>query len=334
MNRTGFTVIELLTAIAIIGVLASLLLPAIQQAREAGRRAQCASQLRQQALALTMFHDVNRRYPSAHQIGMTWYSSFERETPPGGFSDDPQFPDYPYEGPFWSWMLRIAPYIEMENLYNAADKRGHIDAWPWWQKLPDGTYLNGIVCPLFLCPSDARGFNLRWYRNRHYASLSTYLGVSGRNQFVEAGGQDGMLYVNSSVRMTSVTDGLSNTLLIGERPPSNNLLYGWQWAGAGDRPSFGATDVVLGVHERFYEPDSPPDFFRPGKIQDPKDLHRYHFWSLHPGGGMWAFCDQSVRFFAYEAGGPQAELPGDNVSAIEAMATRSSGDRADHDEWD
>ena len=56
--------------------------------------------------------------------------------------------------------------------------------------------------------------------------------------------------MNSGVKMTGITDGTANTLLVGERPPSNTLYYGWMWAGSGDFPYFGTTDVVLGVRER------------------------------------------------------------------------------------
>ncbi|MDZ4850640.1 MAG: DUF1559 domain-containing protein [Pirellulaceae bacterium] len=318
------TLVELLVSISIVGVLAGTLLPAVQQAREAARRAQCASHLRQQAMALQMFHDTYQRYPSAHQIGLDWYSSFERESAPGGLEPDS---DYPAEGPFWSWMMRIAPYVEMTNLYNAADRRGVIEAWPWWQWLPNGRCLNGVACPLFVCPTDVRGARLRWSRGQQASALSSYLGVSGRNQFKEADGQDGLLYVNSSVRMSDITDGTSHTLMIGERPPSNNLIYGWQWAGSGDHPNFGAADVVLGVYERFHDPSSQPDFYRPGKLDDPNNLHRYHFWSLHPGGANWAVCDGSVRFLAYQSGGPQDLSTTDNITnVVEAMSTRMSHD--------
>lgn len=324
-SRTAaFTLVELLVVIAIIGILVGLLLPAVQAAREAARRAQCVNNLKQQALGMHNHHDTFRRFPSAHQLGMTWYTSYQRQAPPGGFTPNSS---YPAEGPFWSWMLRITPFIEMTNLYNAFDKSGVPAAWPWWQK-PNGVKLHGTLCPTFVCPSDFRG-GAKWTDGTDESALTSYLGVTGRNQFREASGQDGILFVNSGVKMGHITDGTSNTLMVGERPPSSRLEYGWQWAGSGDSPYFGACDVVLGVHERAELPTATPDFFRPGAVQDPTDAHRYHFWSLHPGGANWAICDGSVKFISYSSGGPQAvgttTTPA-KPTVVEAMSTRAGGE--------
>jgi prepilin-type processing-associated H-X9-DG protein len=274
--------------------------------------------LKQQALGLHHFHDTYRRFPSAHQIMPgTYCTTYACNSTPGGLDTQ----GYPSEGPFWAWTMKIAPFIEMNNLYESVD----IHAWPWWQTAPDGTDPNGQLCPTFICPSDARG-GIQADYGTHKVALTSYLGVSGRNQFQEAGGQDGILFVNSAVNMAGIRDGTSTTLMVGERPPSTSQIYGWQWAGAGDAPHFGATDVVLGVLERALAPTAAPDFYREGTIVDPTDLHRYHFWSLHPGGANWALADGSVRFISYEAGGPEnASSP----TVVEAMATRSGGESVD-----
>jgi len=326
----AFTLVELLVVIAIIGTLVALLLPAVQAVREAARRTQCVNNLKQQAIGLHNFHDIYRRFPSAHQIERTLETTFQRENPPGGTAPN----GYPLEGPFWSWMMRIAPYIEMSNLHNiAVMNTGDSRSSPWWQKLNGGTTgpdLVSVPCKTFTCPSNTiRPVNL-WTDGMHTAALSSYLGVTGRNQFLEAGGQDGMLYVNSSVRMSSISDGTSNTLLIGERPVSNEMKYGWIWAGSGDSPRFGASDVVLGVFERPLKPTATPDYFRIGTVKDPQDLHRYHFWSLHPGGANWALSDGSVRFISYNAAGPQNTSGQSSApTVVEAMATRAAGDTFD-----
>jgi prepilin-type processing-associated H-X9-DG protein len=307
----------LLVVIAIIGILVALLLPAVQAAREAGRRTQCLSRMKQQALGTHSFHDTYKRFPSAHQVApITYCGTYRCPPPPGGVDSV----GVPREGSFWSWQTRIAPYIEMYNIYDAFT----LTAWPWWQQFPSGEDVNGFVNPLFVCPSDVRG-GIQAALGTHTVALTSYLGVTGTNQFEEAGGQDGMLYVNSAVRMAFVLDGTSNTLLIGERPPSTSEVYGWQWAGAGDSPHFGATDVVLGVHERALMATAPPDYFRKGTIHDPMDIHRYHFWSLHPGGANWALADGSTRFIAYEAAAAQ-DPSGIRISVIEAMSTVGKGD--------
>ncbi|MBL8872436.1 MAG: DUF1559 domain-containing protein [Planctomycetaceae bacterium] len=327
LRSMGFTLVELLVVIAIIGILVGLLLPAVQSAREAARRTQCVNNMKQQGLALHMHHDTYKRFPSAHQLGAAWYTSYQRNPAPGGYAAN----GYPNEGPFWSWVTRIAPYMEQGNAKNMFNMAALPAAWPWWQmNTATGKTWHETIIPTMVCPSDIRGGQLSPPDSGgERSALTSYLGVSGRNQFKEApaNGQDGMLFVNSGVRMAMVVDGTSNTLFVGERPPSSDLNYGWIWAGSGDSPYFGATDVVLGVFERAGAPAATPDFFRPGAVIDPGSTHRYHFWSLHPGGANWLLVDGSVRFISYTAGGPQ-NITGSpyTPTLIEAMATRDRGE--------
>ena len=244
------------------------------------------------------------------------------------------------EGTFYSWTTRVAPYLELGNAAGKFNTR----QWPWWQYLPgvpavNGNEVNAVQAKIMQCPSDSR-INLLWNDGSHSAALTSYFGVSGRDQFKESivgsgspsssaklPGQDGLLYANSSVRLTGISDGSSNTLIVGERPPSNTLLYGWMWAGVGDWPFFGATDIVLGVRERAGSHAAAPDYYRPGSLNDPQDVHRYHFWSLHPGGGLWLLADGSVRYISYSAGTQNVTvISGISVMLLEAMASRAGGE--------
>jgi prepilin-type N-terminal cleavage/methylation domain-containing protein len=340
-QRPGFTLVELLVVIAIIGVLVALLLPAVQAAREAARRTQCGNNLKQLALGLHNHHDTHLRFPPAHCLDRDRNATFGREDPPGGYSPS----GYPWAGPYWSWMMHIAPYIEMNAIKEKVTMHTGTNAsWPWWQDM-NGVYTANGPGPTILatqakvlqCPSEGRSSKLYDGGNGLYAALSSYLGVTGTHQFREAPaanpnlkGQDGILYVNSQVNMAGILDGTSNTLLVGERTTSNTLKYGWQWAGAGDTPNFGATDVVLGVHERAgdFNASNAFNYFKPGKLIDPSDLHRYHFWSLHPGGGQWALADGSVRFISYQASAPQDQTnsAARRINIVEAMATRAGSE--------
>jgi prepilin-type N-terminal cleavage/methylation domain-containing protein/prepilin-type processing-associated H-X9-DG protein len=288
-SRRGFTLIELLVVIAIIGVLIALLLPAVQKVRATALRVQCVNNLHQIGLALHNYHNNNNQFPPAHVTSTTSFGSPPTPVPPK-----------PDNYTYFSWMSRILPYLEYGDLYKAIN----FNAWPWWQHP-----YNEYVMPIYKCPYDQRQHYVARYGN-NLVALSGYLGVNGTNQYAF----DGILHVNAQVRFAAIVDGTSNTLLVGERPPSDDLAYGWWLAGSGDSPYFGATDVVLGLAER-RQPTSPPESFREGTIADPQQVHRWHFWSLHNGGSNFLFADGSVHFLSYGA-----------ANVMPALATYAGGE--------
>jgi prepilin-type N-terminal cleavage/methylation domain-containing protein/prepilin-type processing-associated H-X9-DG protein len=285
-SRQGLSLIELLIVIAIIGVLIALLLPAVQRARDAASRSECANNIRQIGLALHSYHD-------SHGV-----------LPPGvshaGVSE-------PF--PFMSWNTRLLPYLEQPALWSQAQAA--------YQRTPN--FLNDPPHPIatvvrtFLCPSDSRVSTPHAFSDTVRAAFTSYLGVEGRNQFR----QDGLLYLNSRVRFGEVTDGLSHTLLVGERPPSSTFTLGWWYAGWGQNQD-GSAEMVLGVQERNfgkYSATCPagPYTYSQGSLSEFCDA--FHFWSPHLGGATFLFADGSVHLIPYSA-----------APIMPALATRSGGE--------
>jgi prepilin-type N-terminal cleavage/methylation domain-containing protein/prepilin-type processing-associated H-X9-DG protein len=310
--RPAFTLIELLVVIAIVAVLMGLLLSAVQRAREAVSRAACLNKLKQIGLALHQYHDAHGRFPPAHSQD------------PGSIADYRNRPGPPDNWFYISWMARILPFIEQDNLH----KYIRPGQWAWWHPeppVPGLGYLNAVPIKLYRCPSDPTSetviiAGVPGESADQAVALTSYLGVNGTDQFKF----DGILYVNSTVPMSDVTDGTSQTLLVGERPPAYGGNAGWWFAGSGWYPWFGAMDVVLGSNERravdgACTPNGPQSFYQPGSLGsslDEDDPHAAHFWSLHPGGANFLFADGGVRFIPYSVGG----------QVLHDLATRNGGE--------
>lgn len=129
--------------------------------------------------------------------------------------------------------------------------------------------------------------------------------------------KDGVLYLDSAVRLADIRDGTSQTIAAGERPPSADLALGWWYAGWGQAKD-GSGEMHLGVREmnnyaRYSRCPTGPYHFVLGRIENRCDA--LHYWSLHVGGANFLFCDGSVRFIAYST---------DDL--LPALATRSAGD--------
>jgi prepilin-type N-terminal cleavage/methylation domain-containing protein len=267
-RRPGFTLIELLVVIAIIAVLIAMLLPAVQKVRDAAARLQCENNLKQIGLALHNYHDNYKHLPP----------------PRGNHTPTPLFTE------FRGWMCEILPYIEQNDLYQ------NMYTSPWY----NGFFVtfNSPVLT-YLCPADPRDLQVIPSGN---GALTSYIGVTGSINDVNAqfnGPTDGIFDISSAgVRLTDISDGTSNTLMVGERPPTANLFEGW-W-GASDYDNllstrqlygdlFGASGCVL------------PGLFGPGSLTGPCNGDGNHFWSFHNDGANWLLGDGSVRFLSYES---------------------------------
>ena len=292
-RRGAFTTPELIVVIAIVAVLIGLLLPAVQLARGAANRVDCADRLRQLALALHHHHDALGRLPPGHRS-----------------------PAQADRMPFSGWTLSALPYVEETALYQTAGAAYRQDANPFHN--PPHVAMAAVV-RAFTCPSDPRVASTQVFEpSGRTVALTSYLGVSGRDTPT----RDGVLFQDSRTVWADVPDGLSQTLLLGERPPSPDFRFGWWYAGLGENGG-GACELILGVREPNTLPVGegstcgPGAYrFRPASLTDPCGV--FHFWSPHPGGANFALCDGSVRFVRYDA---DPVLP--------ALASRGGGDAAE-----
>ncbi|WP_010586129.1 DUF1559 family PulG-like putative transporter [Schlesneria paludicola] len=303
--RRGFTLIELLVVIAIIAVLIALLLPAVQQAREAARRTQCKNALKQIGLAFHNYLDANLCFP------------------PGYISKVPQNQNNG-EKSLWSWGALILPYIDQGNLYNTLQ--------PGPQLLEAQLVANPQACktPLtvFRCASDT-GPPLNTYQDSQTADTSTTAGynyrsdvpdTNGTNQtiatsnYVGVGGSGtsttplvdptiygkalGMMAQNSKISDRDIVDGMSNTLMVGERA--------WQYksfvVGAATVLGFSATvdaqntngSVKIGQLNALGIGYNGLNHFN----VPPTNHDRRGFSSNHVGGVHFVMADGSVRFIS------------------------------------
>lgn len=211
--RPGFTLVELLVVVAIIGMLIGMLLPAVQGARESARRTHCMSNLKQIGLGLQLHHDVRKRFPS----GALAYSNNGTLVSPTGSE-----PGRTSVTGGWGWGTFILPYIEETSLFQRLAPNG-----PNFPATPTDDTRASIA--VFLCPSestpllnfaDALGGDS--VSDGH--ARSSYSAVAGAVQPVEYRGHDplaevnrGMFGYNTRVRIGDVTDGLTKTMMVVER---------------------------------------------------------------------------------------------------------------------
>lgn len=194
VRRTGVTLVELLVVVAIIGALVGLLLPAVQQARESGRRTACVNNMRQLGLGLANYESASRRYP----VG----------------SESRSFPAFPRVTPQhcrWSALAHLSPYYEEQALLNGLDRSVplYIDLRPD-AIAPQNKPIVKITVPLFLCPSD-RGLAVS-----PIFGPTNYAACTGSGNDGTPYDTDGLFFINSQIRMKDVTDGLTKTVAFSE----------------------------------------------------------------------------------------------------------------------
>lgn len=281
--RRGFTLIELLVVIAIIAILVAILLPAVQQAREAARRSSCKNNLKQLGLALHNHQDLYGRLPAAY-----------------GWNDRANAAAWQKA---WGWGARILPQLDQLGVYeqlgvanrefNTALPGNNSATW-------DPAIVKAMQTPIsiFQCPSDTPNSTINTSVDFCHSGgpdstkpgLSNYVGVYGYqfsnwNSSGEHPAQEGLMRGQLGVAFNEATDGLSNSLLLGERGISHQAGY---WVGVGNVNSEDAWSSPKTVGRVFLmKPNTPL-------------TGRYYsaFSSLHEGGLQFLMGDGRVVFLS------------------------------------
>jgi prepilin-type processing-associated H-X9-DG protein len=286
----GFTLIELLVVIFTIGLVVALLLPAVQSAREAARRVQCANNLKQIGLALHGYHDVWQKFSAAyltrHVTGLEL-------------------------GAGWAWGTLVLPYLEQMPLYDAANfNLGFGDVSDDLFGLRENATVRLASVSIFLCPSAEGGEGpIDLGGGAHLAtSPGQYIASAGWMDTSQTPIQGtGVLYPNSRIALADVSDGTSETLMIGER--SRNLADA-AWPGSiGSRAepvplctkAGWPVQSCVGLMFLLMGRTGPASDIISGSIPGGSTPNNQAagadaFWSRHPGGCNFLFCDGSVRF--------------------------------------
>jgi prepilin-type N-terminal cleavage/methylation domain-containing protein/prepilin-type processing-associated H-X9-DG protein len=314
--RRGFTLVELLVVIAIIGVLIALLLPAVQQAREAARRTECENHEKQIGLAMHGFHDSHHSLPSGFV------------SQPGG-AMGPANAQTGDAGPGWSCFFEILPFLEETSTQKAFDM-----SLPAWHTQNSAAATANVA--VYRCPAvsdDSPTYNVTDGSGAKLAAFSRshYVACAGQHDiWVDPDGSlaakfaDGVLFRNSRARFKDITDGLSHTMMVAEQTPAHSDST-WVAVVPGamtcptPRYTLAGCDMAapqVNFHSGPGLSETPPAI-KPPNDNFPGYVDETH--SEHPGGCNVLLCDGSVQWVS------------DLVNPIvwAAMATRAGGESAE-----
>lgn len=302
-GRLAFTLIELLVVIAIIAVLIALLLPAVQQARESARRSQCKNNLKQIALAMHNYHDAHGVLPPGY-VDLRGKAATVAANSGRGH---------------WTWSAMILPQMELGTLYNTLNVGTNTP----WQAMTNNPAAMQESFSAFRCPSDAGAPKVHTIQGMGMGTGADFRGFPVTNYVVSNGvvvsrmykatdprdgttGAVGPFYRDSSVSFSSIIDGTSNTILIGERAYQLDSVRGaGTLLGVRDRDGKGpvAVDhptITVPAGFAYDEGWGTASGNSTRYINSPKasGTENQGFSSHHVGGAHFALADGSVRFIS------------------------------------
>jgi len=288
--RKGFTLIELLVVIAIIAVLISLLLPAVQNARESARRTQCRNNLKQIGLALHNYHDAHGSFPPGC-LAISYAGV--------GYGTPMSEPSRTQVAGGWGWSVMVLPFLDHAPLYNSLNANGN--------NFPSSpTVYTKQVLPVFLCPSDytkdivtSTAMGGDGANDGH--AKSSYPAIFGSTtvNYINTATSPtrGMFWYNSAVRIRDAIDGASNTLMVTERVwdgKDSETRRGAIWAGK--CPGANVPLNAGNKYSTFVRAQNHPDWLIMG-------LNNNSAMSRHQDGVFFVLGDGSVRFLSKHTDG-------------------------------
>ncbi len=320
-RTAAFTLVELLVVIAIIGVLVALLLPAVQAAREAARRSQCTNNMRQVSLALLGFEDSKKTFPAARMgcdtVGATPYIGVDCNSKKSSTGDE-----LAYHGA--SAFVQILPYLELQALH----RQLNIADVPLWSASSGSTWYNvtGVSDAyqqrpaMYVCPSDSEAKPLSEYKHEVPArspdpATGSYANVAGTagppNSATLKYENDGVFFYNRMMKIAEITDGLSNTIFVGETIDGHSLENNNIWTnGNRGNSTMRTTQTPL---------NTPIGASVVGTANTLTPGSHGGFNSRHPSGANFAYGDGHVIFVS--------ESIAENV--YDAIATRAGDETID-----
>ena len=304
-KHPAFTLIELLVVIAIIGILISLLVPAVQKVREAAARVQCVNQLKQIGLGLHNYHDGKHAFPPGY-LATGSYSDGFTDTAPG-----------------WGWAAFLLPYIEQDNVFRQINISLPVQSSPAAVQ---------TVISVFLCPADTYPFGPfplpdAFGNTIMTAAPSSYAACAGGDESETDGPTGrGIFYRNSQTRMIDIKDGTSSTILVGERAwsfangiwagavPGAVCMRGQQNPCPGVASAWSPAATLVLAHSHLNNTTTDTD----GGLDD--------FSSRHFGGSNFLFADGHVSFLrSIPSDNPNGSFTPDSI-AFQALGTRAGGE--------